>query len=532
MSDQDGSDELGRQEFSPSRDGFDRDEVHTYLQSMDAQYRDLLVRSQDATARLEQAEHELEQLRENQHGSVDTVIMAVIEARDRILEQAHQRAREIAEEARSTTASSDHDPGEILDASSVPTSDSGADGSPHGPDPSLTAGAEFEARQIIESAELAAKELIEAAEEESRAILDTAEEQAQDLLTLADETAGISREDLMASVQAQVDAILQEAHTEADSIKADAATILKNAVEAAEARTAEIVLREAELEQLAAMANEAESQAAERLASARDSAEALRREAQEFRDEAARKRDEAEALHAQSRVGAEEAHARLTERKEELMDSIADLAREAEAQKDEIASATGELTAIKQEIEAVRREIESEQREHVASVEADLSALESLRQEMSDLRSSTMADVEEMRAWLQETTETSEAMLLEAQDKATELIAAAQTEAARLETDAAAMLEDAVARRDASDTAVMEAEDPGQRTGDDGGTPERAQTVIPERDSLEAIRREALALLGHGAPNPFRPFHVDHEPAEASVGHDMGHDTSSHQPDD
>lgn len=508
MSEQDGSDELSGQEFSLRRDGFDRDEVRTYLQNMDARYRDLLVRSEDATVRLEQTEHELDKLRENQQTSVDTVIMAVIEARDRILEQAHQRAREIEEEAESSTASSGHDP-----------------------DPLLRGQAELEARGIIEAAELAAKELIEAAEEEARAILGNAEEQAQDLLTLADETAGISREDLMASVQAQVDAILQEAHTEADSIKADAATILKNAVEAAEARTAEIVLREAELEQLAAMANEAESQAAERLASARDSAEALRREAQEFRDEAARKREEAEALHAQTRVAADETHARLTQRKEELMDSIADLAREAEAKKDEIASATGELTAIKQEIETVRREIESEQREHVAAMEADLSTLESLRQEMSDLRSSTMADVEEMRARLHESDETSKAMLLEARDKAAELVAAAQAEAARLEADAAAMLEHAVARRDALGIAVTEYEDPDQGTGDDGGTPERAQTVIPERDSLEAIRREALALLGHGVPNPFRPFHVDHEPAEASVGHDMGHDTSSHQPD-
>ena len=51
----DGPGELEERDFSLSRKGYDRDEVNTYLRKVDAQFRDLSLRSQDSKVRLEQA---------------------------------------------------------------------------------------------------------------------------------------------------------------------------------------------------------------------------------------------------------------------------------------------------------------------------------------------------------------------------------------------------------------------------------------------------------------------------------------------
>ena len=204
------------------------------------------------------------------------------------------------------------------------------------------------AREIeIEDTRIQAKGIIEEAEERIQEMLLTAEAAADSSLQSADEQATKRIEYLVSEAQSQMKVakaaaaaeaatLTEEALSARNQAKADSETLkrqsrglLGEAERAAETRIAEVVLREAEAENLNAMATEAEQVAADTLKTAQDGAEELREEAQGVREEANRKKDEAEAhlsgaTATAERNGEEAAHAqRCVDKQEGVADGLA-----------------------------------------------------------------------------------------------------------------------------------------------------------------------------------------------------------------
>ncbi|MDA2980029.1 MAG: DivIVA domain-containing protein [Actinomycetota bacterium] len=635
--DQDHPDELDKREFSLRRKGFDREEVRAYLRKVDGQYRDLSLRAQDSKVRLDQAEYELGKLKAEQSQSVDTAIAAVLDAKDRILERARKQAAQIEEEARQNAefaGDASGEPGELIEkariqaASIVSEAEAKAEKLGHsgetdsvalvtmmnerdalarelkeltasaaasaGGDAFAIAAAEVKAKEIISSAEAAAKsmsdrlhkELASAsssnaeAEQRAETIIADAEERAKDLIALAQEVSGSSRSEAERIAATAGTAVLEEAHQEADAVKREAETLLKNAESASEARSAEIMLREAELEQLADMASKAEAEAAETLASARQSAEALRVEAQEFRDEASTKRDEADELLARARASAAETGAELHDSRDELEKSLKAIEETIAVKRAEVAEAEDSVAELAKHLESVRIELETEQNALMAAkvaAEAEAAVLVDAEE-----RAAAIAEEAEERAILvtRDAEERAAELVAEAEGKAVELLAEAEAkrdelnelaatqaatsdavetviseteakaeaileraraEAERIETDAAEVLRNAVEARDQASTssddpeaavalvaeleerelavtrrerAISDREDVAEQTTTRGVETVAALYSVPAAagtgtdgwptggtsagsDSIDAIRREAMAALEH-----------------------------------
>ena len=553
--DQDDPDELDKREFSLSRKGFDREEVRAYLRKVDRQYRDLSLRAQDSKVRLDQAEYELGKLKAEQSQSVDTAIAAVLDAKDRILERARKQAAQIEEEARQNAefaGDASGEPGELIEkariqaASIVSEAEAKAEKLGHsgetdsvalvtmmserdalarelkeltasaaasaGGDAFAIAAAEVKAKEIISSAEAAAKsmsdrlhkELASAsssnaeAEQRAEVIIADAEERAKDLIALAQEVSGSSRSEAERIAATAGSAILEEAHQEADAVKREAETLLKNAESASEARSAEIMLREAELEQLADMASKAEAEAAETLASARQSAEALRVEAQEFRDEASTKRDEADELLARARASAAETGAELHDSRDELENSLKAIEETIAVKRAEVAEAEDSVAELAEHLESVRIELETEQNALMAAKAAAEAELDQLRADMTELRAVTMADADKIQVQLHER-EAEAAVLVDAEERAAAIAEEAEERAILVTRDAEQRAAELVAEAEGKAVELLaEAEakrdELNELAATQAATSDAVETVISETEAkAEAILERARA---------------------------------------
>jgi hypothetical protein len=87
-------------EFSIVRKGYDPDEVEEVLAEYDATVRDIEQYAGRLKHELAEARVEIKRLQDGEQEAVDRAMRAIIDSKDRILERARQKAREIENEAR------------------------------------------------------------------------------------------------------------------------------------------------------------------------------------------------------------------------------------------------------------------------------------------------------------------------------------------------------------------------------------------------------------------------------------------------
>lgn len=85
--------------FSLSRRGYDRTEVKSYLQDLEQAFRELEGHSRRQAQKLADLERDVSQARATEKVSVDNAMLAVFDAKDRILERARRKAEEIEDDA-------------------------------------------------------------------------------------------------------------------------------------------------------------------------------------------------------------------------------------------------------------------------------------------------------------------------------------------------------------------------------------------------------------------------------------------------
>jgi DivIVA domain-containing protein len=90
---------IDEHQFSMNRRGYDKAEVKAYLQDLEQAFRELEGHSRRTALRVEELESDLAKARATERVSVDNAMMAVFDAKDRILERARRRAEEIEEAA-------------------------------------------------------------------------------------------------------------------------------------------------------------------------------------------------------------------------------------------------------------------------------------------------------------------------------------------------------------------------------------------------------------------------------------------------
>ena len=89
-----------RTEFSIVRKGFDPAEVEKHLAEYDDRFRDLEEYTSRLKRELKDARRQISRLKAAEQESIDTAMVAVFAAKDRIIEAATHRAREIEQQAR------------------------------------------------------------------------------------------------------------------------------------------------------------------------------------------------------------------------------------------------------------------------------------------------------------------------------------------------------------------------------------------------------------------------------------------------
>ncbi|MDJ0954084.1 MAG: DivIVA domain-containing protein [Acidimicrobiia bacterium] len=90
---------IDERKFSTSRRGYDRREVKDYLEDLEQAFRELEGHARRTAQRVGDLERDLTKARATERVSVDNAMMAVFDAKDRILERARRKADEIEEEA-------------------------------------------------------------------------------------------------------------------------------------------------------------------------------------------------------------------------------------------------------------------------------------------------------------------------------------------------------------------------------------------------------------------------------------------------
>jgi DivIVA domain-containing protein len=90
---------IDERKFSLSRRGYDKREVRAYLEDLEQAFRELEGHARRTAQRVAELEHDLADARATEKVSVDNAMMAVFDAKDRILERARHRADEIEEQA-------------------------------------------------------------------------------------------------------------------------------------------------------------------------------------------------------------------------------------------------------------------------------------------------------------------------------------------------------------------------------------------------------------------------------------------------
>lgn len=90
---------IDERKFSLTRRGYDKREVRAYLEDLEQAFRELEGHARRTSQRVADLERDLADARATEKVSVDNAMMAVFDAKDRILERARRRADEIEEQA-------------------------------------------------------------------------------------------------------------------------------------------------------------------------------------------------------------------------------------------------------------------------------------------------------------------------------------------------------------------------------------------------------------------------------------------------
>ena len=130
--------------FSRSRRGYDKAEVKSYLEDLEQAFRELEGHSRRLSQKVAELEQEVSKARATEKVSVDNAMMAVFDAKDRILERARRKADAIEEDARLEA-------GRIRQAAIAEAGDAGASGE--------IAAARAQANEIIAEARREAGQL-------------------------------------------------------------------------------------------------------------------------------------------------------------------------------------------------------------------------------------------------------------------------------------------------------------------------------------------------------------------------------------
>ncbi len=91
--------------FSVVRKGYDPREVKTYLEDLEHAFQDIEGHARRTSQRVVELERDLSSSRATEKASLDNAMMAVFDVKDRMLDRAERRAREITDEAGKTATS-------------------------------------------------------------------------------------------------------------------------------------------------------------------------------------------------------------------------------------------------------------------------------------------------------------------------------------------------------------------------------------------------------------------------------------------
>jgi DivIVA domain-containing protein len=117
--------EIDKISFSSSRKGYSKKEVKAYLSDLEAAFRDLEVWANATKQRLSEVEGELEKAKAVEDQSVDNAMYAVFDAKDRIIERARAKARQIEEEAMRNASKMSAEAEKILQVAKSEASEAG-----------------------------------------------------------------------------------------------------------------------------------------------------------------------------------------------------------------------------------------------------------------------------------------------------------------------------------------------------------------------------------------------------------------------
>lgn len=91
--------------FSVVRKGYDPREVQTYLEELEHAFQDIEGHARRTSQKVVELQQDLKTARATERASLDNAMMAVFDVKDRVLDRAERRAREIEDEAAKTATS-------------------------------------------------------------------------------------------------------------------------------------------------------------------------------------------------------------------------------------------------------------------------------------------------------------------------------------------------------------------------------------------------------------------------------------------
>ncbi len=205
---------IDRREFGTSRKGYDKREVKEFLRELESNFRELERWAQDTKTRLQKAEFEAEKSRSSEGQSVDSAMVAVFDAKDRVLSRARKQAAKIEAEARDRAASLEHEARIHAEE----------------------AGLQVDQDGVVEDAQQRAGEIISAAEGEAERIRNDQDAEAERLITEFED----DRQRLTAEVE-RLAAALEELETQDDDVRVEADKVAAGLVAAAQQAAGEVV---------------------------------------------------------------------------------------------------------------------------------------------------------------------------------------------------------------------------------------------------------------------------------------------------
>lgn len=96
---------IDEKKFSVVRKGYDTREVKTFLEDLEHAFSDIEGHAHRTSQRVVELERDLSAARATENASLDNAMMAVFDVKDRMLDRAQRRAREIQDEAGKTATS-------------------------------------------------------------------------------------------------------------------------------------------------------------------------------------------------------------------------------------------------------------------------------------------------------------------------------------------------------------------------------------------------------------------------------------------